>query len=362
MLAQRGAKEDRSLAGAVLFNRALANRPLRNPADRALAVSTFHGRFGDQTGPWHRRHQRSLVIGWVGPLFWPYAYHDFVDYTFYSHSYDTFWPYAYDDVYAGIFGTYAYGYEETDATVGRSLPGDGGTTFAEPNASSRSVALCSAETAVLTDWPIDRISQAVKPEEAQRAALEDLKQATQQALGILRSNCPTALPSTPTARLAAMRQRLDAMLQAVRTIRPALDAFYEQLSDEQKSRFNAMGGEENGQDQQQARRDLTQVCSENTGIGSIPLKQIDSNLQINSSQRSTFEELQSASSQAAEYLRTNCPDFQALTPSGRVAAIEQRLDAMLQAVQIVEPPLQQFYGALSDEQKERFNRLAPPQT
>jgi len=58
------------------------------------------------------------------------------------------------------------------------------------------------------------------------------------------------------------------MLQAVRTIRPALDAFYEQLSDEQKSRFNAMGGEENGQDQQQARRDLTQVCSENTGIGS----------------------------------------------------------------------------------------------
>jgi hypothetical protein len=32
---------------------------------------------------------------------------------------------------------------------------------------------------------------------------------------------------------------------------------------------------------------------------------------------------------------------------------------MLQAVQTVEPALQQFYSSLSDEQKERFNRLTP---
>ena len=52
-------------------------------------------------------------------------------------------------------------------------------------------------------------------------------------------------------------------------------------------------------------------------------------------------------------------EFEALTPASRVAAIEQRLEAMLQAVQTVEPALQQFYGSLSDEQKERFNRRAP---
>jgi hypothetical protein len=34
---------------------------------------------------------------------------------------------------------------------------------------------------------------------------------------------------------------------------------------------------------------------------------------------------------------------------------------MLRAVQIVEPALEKFYGALNDEQKERFNRLAPRQ-
>jgi hypothetical protein len=34
---------------------------------------------------------------------------------------------------------------------------------------------------------------------------------------------------------------------------------------------------------------------------------------------------------------------------------------MLRAVQAVEPALQKFYASLSDEQKERFNRLSPTQ-
>jgi len=41
--------------------------------------------------------------------------------------------------------------------------------------------------------------------------------------------------------------------------------------------------------------------------------------------------------------------------------MEQRLDAMSRAVQLVEPALQRFYGSLSDEQKERLNRLPPRQ-
>jgi hypothetical protein len=39
--------------------------------------------------------------------------------------------------------------------------------------------------------------------------------------------------------------------------------------------------------------------------------------------------------------------------------MEQRLDAMLRAVETVQPALTKFYGALDDEQKERFNRLNP---
>jgi hypothetical protein len=35
--------------------------------------------------------------------------------------------------------------------------------------------------------------------------------------------------------------------------------------------------------------------------------------------------------------------------------------AMLRAINIVQPALQKFYGSLTDEQKEHFNRLVPVQ-
>jgi hypothetical protein len=49
------------------------------------------------------------------------------------------------------------------------------------------------------------------------------------------------VPPTPPARLAAVGQRLQAMLRGVETMQPALDDFYNSLSDDQKARFNSMG-------------------------------------------------------------------------------------------------------------------------
>jgi hypothetical protein len=42
--------------------------------------------------------------------------------------------------------------------------------------------------------------------------------------------------------------------------------------------------------------------------------------------------------------------------------MEQRFNAMLEAIKIVQPLLETFYGGLSDEQKARFNQLGSPQT
>src|SRR5262249_25599785 len=178
----------RAMSGGVLRNQAFANlSAAHDPSARALAGSTFQGRFFDPQ--WRRHRPFPAVIGWIGPLFWPYAYDDFVDYTFYPYAYDTFWPYAYDDFYDGMFGAYAEGYGGTYAAVEppesyggrRSAGGHGGRGSAggyggRGPAGGRSVGadLCSGQTAGLTDWPIERIAQTVEPNDAQRAALDQL--------------------------------------------------------------------------------------------------------------------------------------------------------------------------------------------
>jgi LTXXQ motif family protein len=67
--------------------------------------------------------------------------------------------------------------------------------------------------------------------------------------------------------------------------------------------------------------------------------------------------LQDASVKAAQGLKVNCPGYQTLTPTGRVEAMEKRLEATLGAVRAVQPALAKFYDSLSDEQKARFNSL-----
>jgi histone H3/H4 len=365
----RAASDPRAFSGGVLRNQAFANlATARDPSARTLASSTFQGRLFNPH--WRRHFKRPIVIGWVGPLFWPYAYHDFVDYTFYPYAYDTFWPYAYDDFYEGMFGAYGLGYGGTYASVGPPSGYGGGyarrgssrSEYARGSASGRSVEadLCSGQTAGLTDWPIERIAQTVDPDDAQRAILDELRDATARALDILKTACPTALPSTPTGRIEAMRQRLDAMLAAVRTVRPVVEKFYQSLNDEQKARFNALSPD--NPDQQQAQRNLTQVCGERaSGIASVPLERIERAVRPDGAQRSALRELQDATSEAANLLSAECPTHRALTPVGRLQAMEQRLDAMLRAVQTVQPALEKFYGSLGDEQKERFNRLSPAQ-
>jgi hypothetical protein len=344
------ATSNQTTAGRILRNEALANRaggPGRNAS--ALAGSTFQGRFFDPG--WRRHRPHPIVIGWVGPMFWPYAYDDFVDYTFYPHAYDTFWPYAYDDLYEGAFGRYAQGYGGTYAAVGRSSKSGGARAIGTD--------LCSGQTAGLTDWPIERIAQVVEPVDAQRAALDDLKGATAKALEVLEAACPTALSSTPTGRIEAMGLRLDAMLQAVKNLRPAIENFYLSLNDEQKARFNALGPDDD-QDQKQSRRDLTQACGERAlGIANVPLDQIERAVRPNEAQRSALRELQDATAEATNLLKADCPSYRALTPVVRLEAMEQRLDAMSRAVHTVQPALARFYGSLGDEQKERFNRLSP---
>ena len=93
---------------------------------------------------------------------------------------------------------------------------------------------------VLSDQAIERIAGEVRPNERQKADLDALRDASAKASDALRNACPTQTPITPVARLEAMAKRIQAMLDAINTVRPALAKFYDSLSDEQKTHFNLL--------------------------------------------------------------------------------------------------------------------------
>jgi len=91
---------------------------------------------------------------------------------------------------------------------------------------------------------------------------------------------------------------------------------------------------------------LTQVCGERaSGIASLPLERIERAVQPDGGQRSALKELQDATAQAVNLLSSDCPTYRALTPVCRLQAMEERLDAMLRAVQTVQPALVSFSSA-----------------
>jgi len=344
-----------SVRGAGLGRGVFGNRAIGNVALRSqFASARFHGRFFGSRWPWWRG---GLVVGWIGPVFWPYAYYDFFDYVYWPYAYDDFWPYAYDDVYYGIYGNYAYAGGGVAASGRNAGSAPRRTAKASGGSERRPAEVCRDNASDLTDWPIDRISEVVQPTDAQRPALDELRAANARAVDILKAGCPKDLPSTPTGRLTAMESRLQVMLQAVQTVRPALDRFYQSLNDEQKARFNVVSpGSDSaaGEDQ----RDLSKFCDERTpGVTDLPIDRIAQAVQPTQVQRAALDELKDASTKAADALKANCPGYQALTPTGRVEAMEKRLLATLGAVRTVQPALTKFYDGLSDEQKARFNSL-----
>ena len=114
-----------------------------------------------------------------------------------------------------------------------------------PTGAGMLATLCDRQAASFTKLPVQGIEEIVRPQGKQQTAFENLKQASTQAADELRISCPAQRAATPVARLDAAGNRLQALVQAAKTVRPTLGAFYASLSDEQKARFNSMG-QQNG--------------------------------------------------------------------------------------------------------------------
>jgi len=92
-------------------------------------------------------------------------------------------------------------------------------------------------------------------------------------------------------------------------------------------------------------------------VANLPIDRISAAVSPDEVQRAALDALANASVQAAQTIKTACPTDVAFAPTGRLDAMERRVQAMVQAVALIRPPLESFYGMLSDEQKARFNGI-----
>jgi hypothetical protein len=325
-----------------------------------------------------RQGRRAGFVGWYGPVFWPYAYSDVFDYTFWPAGYDDgYWAYAYDDFFDGVFwGEQGPPQDYVDAYANVGPAGTAGT--AAPATASSSAPrptyaavqeLCKQPGTGVTAWPFADIEKKVGLNDEQKQLLADVRAAGQKAAAVFKVSCPAenAFPLTPPGRLMSMTGRLQATLETVRTVRPALDKFYASLSDEQKERFNEIGPKQQpqtaaatdtSQASGQASAQEAQSCKEQKpGLSNMPIEKIEDVVKPTDAQETELNALQTATDKAVSIMQAACPDETPITPPGRLEAMEKRLQALIDAANTVKPALDSFYASLTNEQKARFNRI-----
>lgn len=96
------------------------------------------------------------------------------------------------------------------------------------------------------------------------------------------------------------------------------------------------------------------------GVTDLPIERIRRNIHPTGDASAALDALSAAAIKANDLVQASCPSQIPLTPVARLDTAEKRLDAMLQAVNIVRDPLAKFYDSLGDAQRLRFDAMGSP--
>ena len=160
-----------------------------------------------------------------------------------------------------------------------------------------------------------------------------------------------------------MQQRLQAMEQANVVVKGPFVRLFGLLSEQQKRRLEAVAkpAQQPREPQRAKKMDVAQLCTSQAGFTSVPTDQISSTLTLTPEQQQELDKLKAASAKASEELGTSCPTAIPDTLDGRLDAAQQRVAALIGAVDTVRPAVRDFYASLTDEQKAALSIQPAPQ-
>jgi hypothetical protein len=361
---------NRAVGAAAVQRNAIATRNFgrlaSNSSVRAAALTRpnafFNNRFGGRGfyGGWRDGYGRWYGYRWWGAVFWPYWFGDYFSYAFWPYDYyDTFWGYGPDAIMWGAFWPYgefpyddAYAYDSAyNGEIYRPYRRHAPAAPAADTAVASGT--CSGFAPGVNELPIQELEKVVDGDEEQRTALNDVKAATIKASDILKQSCSSETPLTPVSRLDAMQRRLQAMAEANEVVKAPLERLYGALSDVQKQRLETLAHPNVRRAQTARAKDvnISELCTSQAGFTNVPAEHIASSIELTDAQKEELEKLKAASARASDGLKASCPAAVPDTLDGRLDAAQQRVTALITAVDTVRPAVRDFYASLTDEQK-----------
>jgi hypothetical protein len=312
------------------------------------------------------------LLGLTGPLSWQNAFEDVLGYTLWPQDYEQrLRAHGFGDLVAAIFRPAVAPARRAEASRGRSS-----------DTAARPAGLCGGDAPEPVDWPGRRLEQMGSLNDAQRAALGELRTAVTDALTSIRAGCREEVGLAPPDRIIAMQATLWTVRDASLLVRAPLQAFYDTLSDEQRAAFvvkqqpvpqQPAAADPRAERMRAAAMARPEVAARLASAGNVdmsammacggesaldwPADQIERVVRPNVEQRASIETLQRSLMEMGGFLALSCPRAPAETPLTRLDSATDRLTAMIFAASTVSLALNDLYGLLTAEQKAR---IAPP--
>jgi hypothetical protein len=255
-----------------------------------------------------------------------------------------------EDTARGTFGNSRSRIEATD--FGRGI--------------KRMIGACAGQAIELKTMPFDLVSRTVQPNDAQRDALEQVRNTANEAAATLSASCPKDIPADLGGQLDRLSDALDFISASLAALRPALGIFYDALDDEQKAHLVAIESSHKPPSKSdRSERRMTKgavsdaeqdpLCHQWVAIlRSWPVRQVESALSLSDEQRANLYDLTAAIYRAAGSLVSACPAKDRFTALGRLDVKQRQLQALRQGIDAIKPALSKFEDSLNDSQRTRL--------
>jgi hypothetical protein len=340
-----------------------AATPIPLPAQRRAALS--------QPGQRDRQHggeplwdgiavqagREPSPLGSVGPETWPSAFEDIIGAALWPKQYvPRLHRHGISDVLAAILSP------PSKLAASRPARWARARIDAAPPPDAP-VGACEGGNRAPPDWPTKQIEEANSLTVEQRAALEKLKSAVGEGIAIIKATCRDQSALGPAERLRSMQTQLWAVRDAAILIRTPLARFYDSLTGDQKKQFIAEAPPVDPHTQAGANRaaisarDFARMCGAPTA-NDWPVRQIVQALHPTEAQSVSLEMVHKKSFEMGQLLMASCIQPTQATPAARLDAAIDRLTALIFAASTVGLAFNDFYGQLTNDQKEGFDSFA----